>query len=345
MVTRHHGRRENHDPSQHRPFAHAGQETVFAQRLHRYGEHRQTVAKGVGHRHAKRLQRAHHRKAAQGRSSVRAARAVDHAADTDAQQRDGENQSERKGRAAEQRTQHSVPDQFEEEEDESDQGGGDPDEFRRSRQGNFGATLGQRREMKFRGFRCVRTAAREEAGEQAHCEIKCAGQPEREAVAEVFQHPKRRQHGAGDRAEGIRGVEPGHATAGSVAPVADRAHCGGQGAAHEKGRSSQDDRGQYQAQHSAHDHAQAEGAAEREIEFTGDHQQEGCHGGAQGDDPLESSVGAEWIRPAVRLASQKIATQPHAAHEHGADRRGGRRGGAKDQTELAQPYGLVNQRA
>ena len=345
LIARHHGRREHHDPREHRPFAHASEESVFTKGLQRHGEHGQSVAEAIGDGHAECFERADHGESAQGGGSLRAARAVNRAAHADAQQSDGKNQSERKRRTAEQWTQHPVPDEFEQEEDEPDHGGGETDEFRRSRQRNAGAALDRSCGMAFRRFRCVRAAAREEAGEQGDCEIERARQPEREPVTEMFQHPEGRQHGAGDSAEGVRGIEPGHAPAGGVALIAHRAHCGRQGAAHEKGRASQDNRGQDQAQRRAHDHAQAEGASEREIEFAGEQQQERRQRGAQGDEPFEASVGAEGIRPAVRLASEKITAQPHAAHEHCADRCRGRGGSAEDEAEFAQPDRLVNQRA
>src|SRR5439155_384864 len=135
-------------------------------------------------------------------------RAVDEPARADAGQRDGEDQSEGIGGAAEERGEHPVPDQLHEQEGEADGRGRDEDE----RAGRGGGRCGLRA-LPRRDSRRSRTCRQQASRERQH-EIQEARRPDGEVRAQQLEREEGRVEAAPDRAERVRSVEqPGAAPA------------------------------------------------------------------------------------------------------------------------------------
>ncbi|MEJ7735410.1 MAG: hypothetical protein WKG00_40265 [Polyangiaceae bacterium] len=317
-----------------------------AERSQEEREQGEAIAERVGDDDQQRLQRAGHGEALQRGRALRAHGGVERAADGDAEQGDDQDEAEGVARAAEQRPQHAVPDQLEEEEGEADDARGGEDEearrgCRRSRDG--GLLLGGRGRAAGGGH--GRQRARVGAGDDRHQGVDQAGHPQGEADAEDLEEQERRGERSEHRAERVGAVEERHRAPPPVAGLLHGARGRRQGAAHQDGGTGEDQRGKEQARHRAAEGAEHRRASDGDVD--GPHQPHQRRGDGRAERQAELEVRVHAQRPfgAVDAAAEPGAAHAQPAHEDGEHGGVGRGRGAEDQTQLAQPRDLIDERA
>ena len=186
--------------------------------------------------------------------------------------------------------------------------------------------------------------SRQYAGQGRHGEIHRASGPQGKPIAEVLEKEERGQHRARDCPEGVGAVERRHLAPSPVGVRLHGAHDGGESAAHQEGGREQHQRGQHQAQHGAETQPERERATEGEVGLPRQPEQQRRQRRAQRDGKFEPGVIAEGVTEPVHPRAQHDTARAQPAHEDRQHGRRRRRRGAKDEPELAQPGGLVNQR-
>ena len=112
-------RRKNDDARDDRPSEDLPAKAHAAKRAEHERELRDAIAERVRQRDEERFERARQREGVHGRAAVAAQKRVRTSTKPDAEQRDDEDEAEGEGGAAEDGTEHPVPDQFHEHECEA----------------------------------------------------------------------------------------------------------------------------------------------------------------------------------------------------------------------------------
>ena len=125
-------RRQHDDHRDDRPAGDVGAKPRRLQRQQDERERRRAIAERVRRRDGGGLEQRRDGESDLRRAAIAGDERIQESARADAGERDGQHETEREDRSAEQRSEQAVPNQLEQEEREADRGGGDEREYRKA---------------------------------------------------------------------------------------------------------------------------------------------------------------------------------------------------------------------
>ncbi len=342
LVTRDDRSRQDHERRHDGPDSDVADEAEGPEAAEDDGRHGDAVAHSEGNHQAQRFEGAGPGEAGEGGGPVLPEARVDPATDTDAEERDAQDQPEGVGRATKDRAEHPVPDQLHEQEREARDRCSSRREPPKVR-GQHGARAGLLRSgsVVLRGRRSARDGPSGHADEG----IDEARDPQGHSCAEHFQQDEVGGERTGHGSDGVDGIERSDVAAPGIAGAGHRLGRGGERASHQERRHAEHDDREQQPYEGRAGQSEDRGAADREVELSSPEHEQRCERGAQRDPELEVRVQRQGAGELVGALAQQQATDAEPSHEDGEDRGVSGSGRTEDELELPKPGDLIDQRA
>ena len=186
---------------------------------------------------------------------------------------------------------------------------------------------------------------RDRSRADGHEQVDRRGEPQRRTRAVELEHEEGRDEAASDGAERVGGVQCCEIFAAAVALACHGARCRRKRTAHGDGWDGQHQNAENQALDRRDRHAEARRTAGDDVHRADGGEEQRAERCRDGHDPFQGRVEQERPRMAIDARAEQQAAGAKAADEDREHRGRGRRARAEDQTELAEPADLVDQRA